>query len=110
MTRVRTYLRVIRGDQRLSEAARLSGLSAGVLSRLERGMLLPEDRWLPRLERVYGSPVDIAWYPPTVERVLKDDWCCPACGKELPPEASSRRVFHDERCRSRYRRQKERAR
>jgi hypothetical protein len=101
---VRTRLRSLRGDLSLAEASERSGVSRPELSRVERGMLLPLDLWTPGLVRVYG-PVE-GWYARRLR--LLPDVDCAGCGRPLPPEASSRRRFHDERCRSRWRRRRTR--
>jgi len=101
---VRTFLRVHRGDQlSITDVALATGLARGEISMLERGQQLPRDEWLRALELVYGDRA--RWYPAGVANVLLPDLAvCPGCGDELAPDASRRRIYHNDRCRSRARR------
>jgi transcriptional regulator with XRE-family HTH domain len=42
----------------LSDMAKLSGVSAGVLSQIERGVMLPPDRQIPAIENAYGAALE----------------------------------------------------
>jgi len=48
------------------------GVSAGILSQIERGVMFPADRQLAGIEQAYGATVD-AWYQPRVLLVLEAD-------------------------------------
>jgi transcriptional regulator with XRE-family HTH domain len=52
--------------------AEASGVSAGILSQIERGLMFPADRQTARIEEAYGATVD-AWYSPRVLLVLEAD-------------------------------------
>lgn len=56
----------------LSDLAERSGVSAGVLSQIERGVMLPPDRQLAALEEAYGAPIQ-EWYSPRALVVLEAD-------------------------------------
>jgi transcriptional regulator with XRE-family HTH domain len=58
---VRTNLRDLRGKRSLRDMEALSGVSGGVLSQIERGVLLPFDRQIPSLEAAYGAPLE-SWF------------------------------------------------
>lgn len=60
--RVRCRLREIRGDRTLAEIAHISGVHVAELSKIERGIALPRDEWLPGLEHGYGVPHG-EWWP-----------------------------------------------
>lgn len=49
-----------------------AGVSPGVLSQIERGVMLPADRQLAALEAAYGAPLH-DWYSPRVLVVLQED-------------------------------------
>jgi transcriptional regulator with XRE-family HTH domain len=101
--RIRTFLRLHRGERSITDVAELTGLARGEISMLERGQQLPRDEWIPKLELVYGARCD--WYPVGVQAELVDDLpICPGCGEELEPSASRRRIYHGEACRGRARR------
>lgn len=61
-------LRELREAQKLSLADVKAALpervklSRGDLSRVERGMMLPPEKWVPALEAAYGAPSS-SWYP-----------------------------------------------
>lgn len=48
------HLRRLRGDRKLIDVSRETGIHIGELSRIERGIMLPPDDKLPVLEQVYG--------------------------------------------------------
>lgn len=101
--RVRTFLRVLRGDRSLGDASAATGLARGDLSRIELGHMLPDDRHLAALVRFYG-PSD-GWYPAGVDNVLHHDPpVCSGCGRLLPPSALPNRRYHDAACRAEARR------
>lgn len=52
--RLRCNLRRARGDRTLAEMAKVSGVLASELSRIETGRLLPADHQLRALEEAYG--------------------------------------------------------
>ena len=54
-------LRALRGERSLRQVAEQAGVNRGLLSEIERGLRLPPDAWIPRLERAYGVPVE-QWY------------------------------------------------
>lgn len=60
--RVACRLREIRGDRALADVARRAGVHAAELSKIERGLALPRDEWVPRLELAYRAP-RAEWYP-----------------------------------------------
>lgn len=60
--RVACRLREIRGDRTLATIAAASGVNEGELSKIERGIALPRDAWLPALEGAYGAP-RAEWWP-----------------------------------------------
>lgn len=92
--RVRTFLRDLRGDLKLPEAAELTGVAKGDLSLIERGYLLPRRELVERLAGVYGDPA--GWYPPTVAHALAPDPpACDRCGEPLPPSARANRKRHE---------------
>lgn len=102
--RVRTFLREIREGRghSLREATELTGLAGAELSRIERGQMLPTDRQAEAMPPAYGQG---GWYPFTVAAVLVPDTRrCLGCRELLPPAAVPRQMYHDEKCRSRYRR------
>jgi transcriptional regulator with XRE-family HTH domain len=79
--RVRCNLRTIRermprkpnGDPvSLRDIEAVAGVSPGVLSQIERGVMLPADRQIAGLEQAYGAPVT-DWYGPAVLLVLQED-------------------------------------
>lgn len=91
-------MRPLRGNLTLAEAAALTGVPKSRLSLYERGYGTPLDREVPRLEVLYGPPS--GWWPAGVQKVLKRDIRhCLGCGEELPPQANTRRLYHDEKCR-----------
>lgn len=103
--RVRTHLRTIRKAHGLSigDVCQVTGIARGDISMFERGHSVPYDAQLPVMIGVYG-PMD-GWYPASVLAVLMPELRdCPGCGEELDPDASRRRRYHDERCRSEARR------
>lgn len=78
---VRCHLRTIRermprkpdGEPvSLRDIEKLAGVSAGVLSQIERGVMLPPDRQVAQLEDAYGRPIE-EWYEPRVLTVLQSD-------------------------------------
>ena len=62
--RVTCMMRGLRGDRSLTEVEDETGINRGTLSQIERGILLPLDRHVVILERVYGPRA--GWYPPEV--------------------------------------------
>jgi transcriptional regulator with XRE-family HTH domain len=79
--RVRCHLREIReqlprkpdgGKVSLRDIAEQSGVSAGTLSQLERGVMLPLDRQIGPLEIAYGQTID-TWYHPTALLAMQAD-------------------------------------
>lgn len=75
--RVACRLRDLRGDRSLRDIADLVGVSAGLLSEIERGIRFPRDADVPALERTYGAPA-AAWYaedaqPITTLALISDD-------------------------------------
>jgi transcriptional regulator with XRE-family HTH domain len=79
--RIHCYLREIRERMpckpdgkkvSLSDIARASGVSGGVLSQIERGIYLPPDDRLAQLEHAYGAAIE-DWYPPRTLLALEDD-------------------------------------
>lgn len=103
--RVRCYMRPVRLALGFSiqDVASRTGCAKGEISQMERGHLIPRDDQLGRLATVYGDPA--AWYPAgVVQAVLPDTADCPGCGDELDPDASRRRKYHGDACRSRHRR------
>jgi transcriptional regulator with XRE-family HTH domain len=70
--RVVCYLRTIRANQTLTALAAESGISAGVLSMIERGYTFPTDEQADRLEHVYGRP-RTDWYDRDVLLALQAD-------------------------------------
>lgn len=92
---VRTYLREIREARglQLVDAAKLTGISKGDLSRIERGRVLPTEEQLGMLAALYLEPhqdVLEAAYPATVRNALIEDRFC-RCGEPLEPSASGAR-------------------
>ena len=69
--RVRCYLPILRGERTIASIAKLTGINAGTLSRLENGVMLPADRDLDALQAEYGPIAD--WYPPLVLLALETD-------------------------------------
>lgn len=65
-------MREIRGSRPLAEIARAANISAGELSKVERGIALPRDEWLARLEAAYGAPRH-EWWPPVVLIALEPE-------------------------------------
>ena len=64
--RVQCRLRDLRGGRSLrqmEEATREAGhqVSAGILSQIERGVMLPTDAQVPALEQAYGAAAT-SWY------------------------------------------------
>jgi transcriptional regulator with XRE-family HTH domain len=59
--RLRCYLREGRGERSLRQVANLTGVSAGELSLIERGRLLPADDQVEAIERAYGLQ-RTSWY------------------------------------------------
>jgi transcriptional regulator with XRE-family HTH domain len=59
--RLRCFIHEGRGDRSLRQIAALTGVSAGELSLIERGRLLPTDDQVEAIERVYGIE-RIDWY------------------------------------------------
>jgi transcriptional regulator with XRE-family HTH domain len=47
-------------------------VSAGVLSQIERGVMIPPDRQISQLEAAYGAPIE-TWYDPRTLVVLQAD-------------------------------------
>lgn len=75
--RLTCRLRDYRGDRSLREmaiATEAAGhqVSAGELSRIERGTLLPTDKQTAALEQAYGHPVT-AWYDPVALLAIQVD-------------------------------------
>ncbi|MGH2715415.1 MAG: helix-turn-helix domain-containing protein [Thermoleophilaceae bacterium] len=66
--RLACRLRELREARELSLADVKAALPAGVkasrgdLSRIERGMMLPPQKWVSALEAAYGAPSS-SWYP-----------------------------------------------
>lgn len=58
--RIRSKFREIRGERRLLEMERITGIAAPILSELERGSRLPRPRDLEGLEEGYGP--QHGWY------------------------------------------------
>jgi transcriptional regulator with XRE-family HTH domain len=56
----------------LRDIEAVAAVSAGVLSQIERGVMLPPDRQISQLEAAYGAPVT-DWYAPGVLLVLQED-------------------------------------
>lgn len=99
--RLRTNLRAIRGDRPLVDAAHVTMLHAGDLSRIERGHQVPNQMQTALMRKFYGHPEH--WYPATVQHALRwDDGHCAHCGEELPPDAIASRRYHDD-CRGKRR-------
>jgi len=71
--RLTTHLRTIREERGLTirEAEEQTGIARGTLSQLERGVLLPLDKQVPKLEIVYGPSVD--WYSRLAGLALQED-------------------------------------
>ncbi|MDQ5821309.1 MAG: helix-turn-helix transcriptional regulator [Actinomycetota bacterium] len=59
---LRCRLRALRADRPVKEIAAASKINRAVISQLERGVLVPLEKWIPGLERAYGRPVE-DWYP-----------------------------------------------
>lgn len=70
--RVGCALRDLRGRRSLSEMARQTGVSAGILSQIERGRMLPTDAQVPALEAAYGAPAH-GWYTRATLLVIQPD-------------------------------------
>lgn len=70
--RLLCHLREIRGERKLVELARASGVSEPELSKIERGIALPRDAWLESLEEAYGQPRH-TWWPPEVLVAISGD-------------------------------------
>lgn len=70
--RLHCNLREFRGKRVLRELAEEAGISAGVLSMIERGHTLPMDADVPTLERVYGC-TRTAWYDPGALLAIQRD-------------------------------------
>jgi transcriptional regulator with XRE-family HTH domain len=56
----------------LRDIEHVAGVSAGVLSQIERGVMLPPDRQVSQLEQAYGAPIE-DWYEPGTLVVLQAD-------------------------------------
>lgn len=71
--RVVTHLREIRvaADLSLTEVEDLTGVGRGTLSKIERGVELPADKYVDALELAYGAPAH--WYPPEVLLLIQKD-------------------------------------
>lgn len=75
--RLTCRLREYRGDRSLrnmADATNQAGyqVSAGELSRIERGTLLPTDKQIPALEQAYGHPAT-DWYDPIALLAIQVD-------------------------------------
>lgn len=75
--RVQCRLRELRGNRSLREmsaATREAGveISAGILSLIERGVMLAPDRHVAALEHAYGQPIE-SWYEPRLLLALEHD-------------------------------------
>lgn len=76
----------------LREVARLTGITAGELSRFERGHQIPSDQQAVALAPFYGPLIDL--YPRRVLDALAPDQTCRACGRPLAPDATAARRYH----------------
>jgi transcriptional regulator with XRE-family HTH domain len=56
----------------LTDIEARSGVSRGVLSQIERGVMIPPDRQIDQLEQAYGAPIE-DWYEPRTLTVLQAD-------------------------------------
>jgi transcriptional regulator with XRE-family HTH domain len=63
--RLSCRLRDLRGDRTVREVAAEAGVSASLISQLERGRALPKQDDVPGLERAYGAPAH-SWWPAVV--------------------------------------------
>lgn len=70
--RLTCYLREFREARSLTELSELTGISRAFLSRYERGLQLPPDKDVPRLEQAYGASAH-TWYPPNVLLAIQAD-------------------------------------
>jgi transcriptional regulator with XRE-family HTH domain len=56
----------------LRDIEAVASVSAGVLSQIERGVMIPPDRQISQLEQAYGVGIE-AWYDPKTLVVLQFD-------------------------------------
>lgn len=75
--RLQCTLRLLRGDRSLRDmqaATKTAGheVSAGILSQIERGVMLPTDAQLAALEHAYGAEA-ATWYDPRVLLLIQSD-------------------------------------
>ena len=70
--RVACYLIEIRGKRKQADISRATGIHTASISQIERGIMLPFDRDIEKLEKAYGAPVT-DWYPPRTLLALESD-------------------------------------